>query len=1203
MKSSAVMAALLGACQVRAAAVFAHFMNQVSNSPNYTLSTWETDIGLAQDAHIDAFALNMGSGDSSNDIALPLAFEAAESLGFSLFFSFDYDANGAWDKADVISLISKYSSSSAYYQYNGQPFVSTFEGPGNSEDWTTIKSETGCFFMPDWSSLGAKAAMELGTADGLFSWAAWPWGDQDMTTYTDASYEQYLDGLPYMMPVSPWFFTNLPGYSKNWLWRGDNLWYDRWQEVWYVAPEFVEILTWNDYGESHYIGPLYDFAYEELFTIGEGPYNYAANMPHDGWRKFLPYLIDTYKNSIATITEEGLVVWYRLNPKTACGTGGTSGNTASELQLEFEPYDIVDDTVYFDALLASDADISVTIGGVSVAASWAAIPDGGIGIYHGKAPFDGNTGEVIVTLTRSGSTVATMTGESITTDCTDDIENWNAWVGSADGPAISATPTLTLSESVCINGTGANNFEGLCEFACELGYCPISACTCTMMGAQKTLPNATDVSGYPLSGEDASYEGLCAFDCTYGYCPTGACGTTSAPLSTPTVSDFDNPACVGGDGEGNLKGLCAFACGYGYCPLVACTCTAEGPLVTPTTTLAITGMPVVGEASATYAGICSFACSHGYCPEGACMAATATDTTTALAPTASASGTVCVSGTGPGNFAGLCSYSCHYGYCPEPCTCNQYGTQVTAPATEGLFGYPASGLNCSYYDLCSYTCNRGYCPDAACSYDTSPYSCIEVEVLSLSGTTFTQTPLWELVDCENAGVVNAAQNQTTRWNDVDTIEAWNAAVANWTADPFPANLTFSEQVSNFFNGPEGMDCGTTSDHNGCETTVECKDVDHPAGYFILNSLEEVYEINQNIYDAIGRVVGPITDNIGMFQDTFVKISSETEMDKLLLDILGLSYSLMAAPIWNEYLKGFAYFVENKDTLGVLKDSVNPIVSSGITISKDEATSGDYALNVKNDLETALGNIVEIYYESITAVNSAVFNGSDSSIDTLWGLIQEGRMMEPTNSTPTDLQIQTYIEASMYSSLIPYAWSLSSSPRYPFILDAGSDCSDIDLMAVWMSSDTEAEDTYYCHNDKLYYLLVVTGEKASCPTPPTCGLSCGDWPLEMPPGLTALNGSDGVWGNLTKADFIVGALNGYEANGNANGWDTLDPMTTTGWSDLWEYGVRAPGVVNIPVCDVDTAYANWAEGYKSTDSYYPCGPLSESMKEKVRRAVC
>lgn len=67
-----------------------------------------------------------------------------------------------------------------------------------------------------------------------------------MDTYTDASYYQYLNesgSKLYMMAVSPWFFTNLPGYDKNWLWRGDDLWYDRWVEVLYNQPEFVEIIS------------------------------------------------------------------------------------------------------------------------------------------------------------------------------------------------------------------------------------------------------------------------------------------------------------------------------------------------------------------------------------------------------------------------------------------------------------------------------------------------------------------------------------------------------------------------------------------------------------------------------------------------------------------------------------------------------------------------------------------------------------------------------------------------------------------------------------------------------------------------------------------------------------------------------------------------------------------------------------------------
>lgn len=87
-----------------------------------------------------------------------------------------------------------------------------------------------------------------------------------MNTYTDAAYNVSLAGLPYMMPVSPWFYTNLPGYGKNWLWAGDELWFDRWQEVWSFQPEWVEIISWNDFGESHYIGPLVNYPHHRMLA-------------------------------------------------------------------------------------------------------------------------------------------------------------------------------------------------------------------------------------------------------------------------------------------------------------------------------------------------------------------------------------------------------------------------------------------------------------------------------------------------------------------------------------------------------------------------------------------------------------------------------------------------------------------------------------------------------------------------------------------------------------------------------------------------------------------------------------------------------------------------------------------------------------------------------------------------------------------------
>lgn len=153
-----------------------------------------------------------------------------------------------------------------------------------------------------------------------------------------------------------------------------------------VQPDFVQIISWNDYGESHYIGPLYNIDKYEAFSVGEAPVNYAHGMPHDGWRLFLPYYIDIYKNGKASITKEGVVGWYRPNPSSECNDGGTAAITASQLQYEFRPAEVVQDKIFYSALLTSMATVTVTVGGVSIPATWQDIPDGGVGVYRSIIP-------------------------------------------------------------------------------------------------------------------------------------------------------------------------------------------------------------------------------------------------------------------------------------------------------------------------------------------------------------------------------------------------------------------------------------------------------------------------------------------------------------------------------------------------------------------------------------------------------------------------------------------------------------------------------------------------------------------------------------------------------------------------------------------------------------------------------------------------
>lgn len=119
----------------------------------------------------------------------------------------------------------------------------------------------------------------------LVQWnSGWPQGDYAIDFDQDQSYISNLNGRSYMAAASPWFFTvcaclltlyhhcsktttNVIGeqhygtdtYNKNFIYRGDDwLLSERWEGLIQnrSAVDFVEVNTWNDYGESHYIGPI-----------------------------------------------------------------------------------------------------------------------------------------------------------------------------------------------------------------------------------------------------------------------------------------------------------------------------------------------------------------------------------------------------------------------------------------------------------------------------------------------------------------------------------------------------------------------------------------------------------------------------------------------------------------------------------------------------------------------------------------------------------------------------------------------------------------------------------------------------------------------------------------------------------------------------------------------------------------------------------
>lgn len=343
-----------------------------------------------------------------------------------------------------------------FFQYGGKPFVSTFEGPSNSDvnQWTTIRNSIagGIYFVPDWASRGPGWNQNL--IDGAFSWDMWPDGPNNMTTAADKEWQAALKpaGKTFMMGISPWFYTDLPAYGKAWVWRGDSMWYDRWQQVSFLLrglnravlifqqamqlkPEFVEIVTWNDYGESHYIGPIREAGIPQAPNADARPY--VDGYTHEAWMETLPYQIAAYKNAVNPSQypapkikkgEDKIVYWYRTSPAAAGTTQATGNNCPSPIntgayQTCYPVDQVLEDAIFAIVLLSKPGSITIAVG-ANTPVKFGKLK---AGINFVSRPFSGQTGKVKV---RSSGGIRGV-GTAITAAPASGVANFNAWVGCA----------------------------------------------------------------------------------------------------------------------------------------------------------------------------------------------------------------------------------------------------------------------------------------------------------------------------------------------------------------------------------------------------------------------------------------------------------------------------------------------------------------------------------------------------------------------------------------------------------------------------------------------------------------------------------------------------------------------------------------------------------------------------------------------------
>jgi len=121
--------------------------------------------------------------------------------------------------------------------------------------------------------------------------------------------------LTYMAAVSPWFFTHYgaDSYNKNFVYLSDHwLYLKRWESL--IAArdqvDIVQLLSWNDFGESHYVGPI----------KGAQPNSQAwtSGFDHTAWLNITKYYSAAFKTgSYPPIETDQLYMWARTHPADA----------------------------------------------------------------------------------------------------------------------------------------------------------------------------------------------------------------------------------------------------------------------------------------------------------------------------------------------------------------------------------------------------------------------------------------------------------------------------------------------------------------------------------------------------------------------------------------------------------------------------------------------------------------------------------------------------------------------------------------------------------------------------------------------------------------------------------------------------------------------------------------------------------------------
>lgn len=361
--------------------VFAHYMTCFAATPDF----YRRELDLARRYGIDGFALNCGEWkkklpdgtiqDSWYVLGADRIYQAARDHApdFRLFFSPDFAGKEISEEAELnlTDMVERYYDHPNQFRYDGKLFLSGYSGTLKQYGGPVSKmreagrkivlvpqASTGLPYPMTWSfETALRLLPENGPFDGLFRFTC----DGAVSDLVDVNAlgrraTLFRDKL-YMAGVCPAYnspnlrdFSGMRGYITMW----EGLIRDQ--------PDFVEIVTWNDYGEDSNLMP-----YSWSFGGGSMPSDKRYFDRDESFLDVTAFYSEWFKKGLQPeIKQDKIFFSYRNRSRDLTKVWNEKEKKWDDIRFASDLYDQmhddVRDQVYVTAFLIAPAELEIIQG-------------------------------------------------------------------------------------------------------------------------------------------------------------------------------------------------------------------------------------------------------------------------------------------------------------------------------------------------------------------------------------------------------------------------------------------------------------------------------------------------------------------------------------------------------------------------------------------------------------------------------------------------------------------------------------------------------------------------------------------------------------------------------------------------------------------------------------------------------------------------